>query len=147
MPPGRKLGLEIFLFPDGVERDGPIPRLSQWNVRKERGGAEMEARAEKLKHLLCVKTPEAVERASDETPRPIKKNAGGVTQTNLVSKIEDDVDISSRNNSVIVRRQSPRIVPDRPIALDEPSQHRVWLELIEGHQSQSSHTCNDLQRL
>src|SRR5262245_31648283 len=107
----------------------------------------MEARAEKFKHLLCVKTPEAVERTGDEAPRPIEKNAAGVAQANLVSDVEDDVNISSRNNTVIVRRQSPRIVSDRPIALDEPSQRRVRLELIEGHQSQSSHTCNDLQRL
>ena len=100
----------------------------------------MKARAEKLNPLIGVKTTEVVERTGDETPRPIEKNASGVTQANLVSKVEDDVDISSRNNSMIGNRQNPRIGSDRPIALDEPSQHRVRLELIEGHQSQSSHT-------
>ena len=39
-----KLGLGISIFPDGVERDGPISRLSQWNVREERGGAKTKAR-------------------------------------------------------------------------------------------------------
>src|SRR5262245_64979891 len=107
----------------------------------------MKARAENLKPLLCAKTPEVVERTGDKATRPIEKNAAGVSQANLVSDVEDNVDISARNNSVIGRRRSQRIGSDRPIALDEPSQRRLWLELIEGHQSRSSHTCNDLQRL
>src|SRR5262245_45791956 len=40
------------------------------------------------------------------------------------------------------RRQSPRISPARPVALDEPAQYRVGLELMVAHQSQSSHTCS-----
>jgi len=107
----------------------------------------MKARAEKLKPPLCAKAPKAVEWTGDEATRPIEKNAAGVSQANPVSNVEDNVDISARNNSMIGRRQSRRIGAYCPIALDEPFQYRMWLELIEGHQSQSSHTCNDLQRL
>ena len=82
----------------------------------------MKAHAEKIKPPLCVKTPEAVERTGDGASSLIEKNAPGVTQANLVSNVENDVNMSAGNHPVIGCWRSPRIGPDCPIALDKPPQ-------------------------
>jgi hypothetical protein len=78
-----------LILPDGVKRNGSIPRFSQWKVRGERSPPWMKTHAEKLKLSLGAEAPKAIERAHDEALCLGDKDAAGVTQGDLVSSVED----------------------------------------------------------
>src|SRR5438128_841090 len=90
----------------------------------------MKAHAERLKSSLGAEAQKTIKRASDEALCLSEKNSAGVAQGDVVSHVEDQIDIATRNHSMIGRRPGPSISPDRPVALDEPRQPRVGLDLV-----------------